>query len=322
MSVMIVGGNGFIGAHLAAAIGAAGESVVIVSRSGFNPKTAWITRSTGARLVERRGDGTDPEFLEAQCRRHDVRAIVAAAGILTGGDSFLSWRVNALGPAASCEAARRGGASRVVLVSTNALYAAKRHEPIREDHPTVGPLEGNAFRHYGTTKLAGELAAMSYARAEGVDAVALRVSGVYGLAMSGPLYIRETIENALAGKPTHFSTGGDMPRDYTYVGDVIAGLVAALDPARRFDEQRVFNVATGHVHRPRDIPPLIRKLIPGADVTIGPGMSDAESEDAKTRGALDNSAAAKWLGYAPRYDLEAGLAAMVAMSRDFMRSQP
>ena len=242
-SVLITGGAGFIGSHLAEAFLAAGDRVLVVDdlssgRRENVPAGAALevldVRSAGAaEIVER----ARPDLLVHQAAQMDVRRSVA--------DPAFDADVNVRGTLVLLEAARRAGTRRVLFASTGgAIYGEQETYPAPEEHP-VQPLSP-----YGVAKLAVERYLYYYHRESGFDAACLRYANVYGERQSphgeaGVVAI--FLDRLLAGGPATINGDGLQTRDYVHVSDVVrANLAAARDdgasPGPRF---RVFNVGTG-----------------------------------------------------------------------------
>jgi nucleoside-diphosphate-sugar epimerase len=88
---------------------------------------------------------------------------------------------------------------------------------------------------YTSSNLAAESFGLLYWGSYSVDFVAVRLSAVYGLEMQYPMYIKPMVENALLGLPSTFPAGADMARDYTYINDVVTGILLVLDYQKPFD---------------------------------------------------------------------------------------
>ncbi len=112
------------------------------------------------------------------------------------------------------------------------------------------------------------------------------------------------VENAVAGRPTRFATGGPMKRDYTYILDVADAVLRAT----QHPGTRVLNVSAGRAATAAEVAAIIRRVIPGADIEIGDGLTAIEADNLRMRAPLDSSAAAIALGWRPIWSLEAGIA--------------
>ncbi len=126
---------------------------------------------------------------------------------------------------------------RVVYTSSTTAYGNTPAAPVSED----APLRPNDV--YGATKAAGEALVGAYSDQHGLDGVSLRISWVYGPRRRTDCLIRTLIDDALSGRPTHLEFGAGFHRQYVYVSDVVASILAALDAPSY--PSRVYNVTGG-----------------------------------------------------------------------------
>lgn len=220
----------------------------------------------------------------------------AHSGPMVARDNpFSMVQVNIVGTANMLEVARIHGARRFVYCSSTSAYGPTPPGPVREDVPL------RPSTVYGASKAAGEQLVSSYAAQYGLDGVSLRLSWVYGPRRTTDCLIRTMITDAQAGRPTRADFGRDFPRQYVHVGDAAAALVLALD--RPSLPRRIYTVTGGTCLTLGQIADVVRAQFPQADISLGAGadpLDDVQHE-------FDISAAARDLGYAPRYDLAAGI---------------
>jgi len=114
------------------------------------------------------------------------------------------------------------------------------------------------------------------------------------------------VEAALAGRKLHVASGADTKIDHTHVFDIVSGILKALDhPQHRYD---AYNIASGQAPTIAELIAVIREQIPAAQLSVGPGSyKHGDRIEMVRKGALDVSRAAAELGWAPRYDIRAGL---------------
>jgi nucleoside-diphosphate-sugar epimerase len=208
------------------------------------------------------------------------------------------------------EAARIFGVQRVVYMSSTGVLPRRQYEPIDAGHPIFTATDASPDTFYAAAKIASEAFAWAYHHSFGLDMMIIRPSAMYGFGMQWPMFIKPIVENSQRGIPTRFDSGREFPRDYTHVKDVAELVRLCLEiPADRVRD-RCFYGATGREPvTPARVAEIVRDLIPGADVEIGPGLTPLEEWDAATRGRFDISGAARQLGYSPRFaDLRAGIA--------------
>lgn len=313
MRVLVTGGSGFLGSHVAAALAAAGHGVVSYDMAAPGPEALATLASVGVGdVVQAMGQTTDLARLMDVCRTERIEAIVHSAGIV-GLETSLAqpaatYHTNITGMVNACEAARQLGMARLIYLSSNAAYHGGDGSPLKETDAVFSVVQGNPAGHYGTTKMACEAIGLSYASFHGLDVLALRVTAIYGLGMRTPMFIKPMVEGAVLGRPVRFATGGPMKRDYTYVPDCARAVVRALAaPTPPEGAQRIFNVAAGQATAAAEVARIVRQVVPGADIEIGDALSPLEEVNARMRASLDISAARAVLGWAPDFTLEQGI---------------
>ena len=242
--VLVTGGAGFIGSHVADAHLGRGDRVWIV-----DDLSSGRLENVPSEAEFHRMDIADPEVGELirdvgfdlvnhHAAQIDVRRSVA--------DPLLDARVNILGLVNILEAARQAGTRRVVFVSSGGVVYGEPDTLPTPEHAPKSPLSP-----YGVSKLAGEHYLNCYREVHGMDYVALRYGNVYGPRQDpqGEAGVVAIFANRLLrGEPLGIHGDGEQTRDYIYVGDVSrANLVAAemALPATGGMDARAFNVATG-----------------------------------------------------------------------------
>ena len=293
MRVIVTGGAGFIGSHVADALAARGDEVVIVDslatgkRENVPASAELVVRD----IREPLGDVFDqarPEAVFHLAAQADVRVAVERP------DEDAA--VNVLGTVNVLEAARRHGAQ-VVFSSTGGAIYGECSEPALETK-TLLPMSP-----YGTSKLCGEEYLSTYNRLHETIHVSLRYANVYGPRQDphGEAGVVAIFLGALArGEQAHIFGDGTQTRDYVYVGDVARATVSALG-----QEGGVFNIGTGRETSVLELYELCRAAA-GSDIqaTHAPARLGELQ-----RSFLDTRRAADELGFAAMVALEDGLAA-------------
>jgi nucleoside-diphosphate-sugar epimerase len=233
-----------------------------------------------------------------------------------------SMEVNIRGSLNALEAARTLGLRRAVLISSIAVYAPKKYEPMDEEHPVLAINRGPALSTYSCAKLSAESFGMHYWAEFGVPYIALRPSGVYGFGMKYPMYIKTILENAVDGKGTRIEGGGSASRDFVYVRDVARAVHLALEAEESRLTSRVFNVAHGgplvDVVR---LGSIIGGMFPNVGIQVAPGLTEFESKIQDSRGMLSIDRAREDLGYEPQYSLSEGIRDYAELYRGYRESQ-
>jgi UDP-glucose 4-epimerase len=290
MRALVTGGAGFIGSHLVDALVARGDDVAVLDdlSGGLRDRipdgvplhtvdVADAPRVAEVLAAER------PELVYHLAAQVDVRRSVA--------DPTLDARVNVAGTASVLEAARASGARRVLLASTGgALYGESAALPT----PESAPLE--PFSPYGASKAAAETYCALYTRLHGLSTLSLRFGNVYGPRQDphGDAGVIAIFAGAAAeGRPATVFGDGSQTRDYVYVGDVVAGFLAAAEAT-----------ATGEVNIGTGVETSLRALLDALGVE--PVFEPARTGEV-ARSCLDVSRAAERLGWRPQVGLDEGL---------------
>lgn len=295
MRVLVTGGAGFIGSHVADHLLAKGHEVAVVDNLSTGKRE---NVPEGARLYEADvRDGLDeilaefrPEAVAHQAAQMDVRRSVR--------EPDFDASVNVIGTIRLLESCVAHGVGKVVFASTGgAVYGEQREFPAREDHPQypVSP--------YGVSKLAGERYLHYYNVQHGLPYVALRYANVYGPRQdphgeAGVVAI--FCGNLRDGKTSTINGTGEQTRDYVYVGDVARANVLALENEV---SSGAYNIGTGIETDVNRLYELLREAS-GKDLPPehGPGKPGEQS-----RSNVDPSLAGREFGWSPEVDLATGL---------------
>ncbi|MGH9363947.1 MAG: GDP-mannose 4,6-dehydratase [Thermoanaerobaculia bacterium] len=239
MKLLITGGAGFIGSHLAHRRLARGDRVVVLDdfNDFYDPavKRANVAPHRGHpayRLVE--GDIRDRALvfrLFAEEKFEAVLHLAARAGVRPSlKQPVLYEEVNCVATLHLLEAAVAHGNPRFVFASSSSVYGINSKLPFAEDDPIDRPISP-----YATTKRSGELFVFNFHHLHGLPAVCLRFFTVYGPRQRPEMAIARFIRSIDAGLPIPFYGDGSSRRDYTYIDDITDGVEAALDAELPFD---------------------------------------------------------------------------------------
>ncbi len=305
MNVLITGGMGVIGAEATRKFVLEGHRPVIYARR----RDERLISDVLDRVEIELGDITDAARLTEVLRKHAVTHIVHAAGYVSAPSAAnvpLGIHVNVMGTTNVLEAARQLGIERVVYTSAKGVYGPFRgqdgypaYAPVSEDHPK------NPARIYDCAKLMAEHTCLYYHTTFGVDVAILRFGTTFGPGKAerhGMMGVTSQIIEAPAkGLPFHLAQGGDEKDDFVYNKDSALGIYLATVAEKL--ESRAFNIGSGIGRTLNDFADVLRRRLPNADITIGPGLNFLGS--AQPLAAIyDISRARKELGYEPQYDLE------------------
>jgi UDP-glucose 4-epimerase len=287
---VVTGGAGFIGSHVAEALVARGDDVVVLDNlsTGSREKVA-----EGATLVE--ADIRNPGAVFDDVSPEICFHLAAQADVNTSVERpDFDADVNVLGTLRVLEAARQLG-TKVVFSSTGgAIYGEC-------DGPAPESAERRPISPYGISKLAGEEYLVGWNRLFGTEHVALRFANVYGPRQEPSLeggVVAIFLDRMRDGEPTQIFGDGRQTRDFVYVGDVVEAVLAA----ERF-AGGVLNVGTGRETAVLDLHALCSRIT-GSEAE--PEHREARPADV-LRSVVDPSAAERELGWRARHDLEEGL---------------
>lgn len=321
MTILITGAAGFIGFHTAEALLARGEQVVGIDNlnSYYDPalKQARLVRlqqQQGFRLVE--NDIADRETMAALARDAGIDRIVhlaAQAGVRYSIEEPRAYaHSNLVGQTEVLELARAVKAKHMVYASSSSIYGANTSIPFKEDDRTDSPVS-----FYGATKKSCELLSESYARLYDLPLTGLRFFTVYGAYGRPDMAYMIFTRKILAGEPIDVFGEGKMGRDFTFVGDCVKGVIAALDsPAAADVPHRVYNLGNDRPERLGDFIGHLERLL-GREATKN--FKPMQPGDVRETWA-DISRARGELGYDPKTSLGEGLEVFVDWYKDYYRS--
>ncbi|HSZ83049.1 MAG TPA: NAD-dependent epimerase/dehydratase family protein [Polyangia bacterium] len=318
MRVLVTGAAGFIGSHLSERLVARGDEVVGLDNfDAFYPR-AVKERNVAALMASPRfslvdGDVRAPDDLaRAFATRPDVVVHLAAlAGVRPSlADPARYADVNVLGTVRVTEAARAHGVRRLVFASSSSVYGLDSAPPFKESDPCLKPLSP-----YASTKRAGELGLFAAHHLYDLDVTCLRFFTVYGPRQRPDLAIHKFARLILAGKPIELYGDGTTSRDYTWIDDIIDGVVASLDQTGEAGEQgsaaRAFRIYNLGGSRTTTLIGLVELLSDALGKKPVIEWRPEQPGDMK-RTLADVSFVGRALGYAPRVPIEEGIARFAA----------
>ena len=311
--VLVTGAAGFIGSQLTDALLSRGDTVVGVDNFNtyYDPKIKWGNlagaQEQAAFSIHEVDICDEPALrnLFDQERPEVVMHLAARAGVRPSlEDPNLYHRVNVIGGQHILDACRDFEPSHLVFASSSSVYGGAKETPYTEDNPVMRPISP-----YAATKRMNELQAHVYSHVYGLNVTMLRFFTVYGPRQRPDMAIHKFTRKILEGEHLPMFGDGSMQRDYTYVDDIIDGVLRCIDRPFRYE---IFNLGEHHTTSLRDLIALIEKhtgkeavidqlpLQPG-DVTI----SFADIEHAREK-----------LGYDPKFTMDEGIARFVAWYRE------
>lgn len=311
--ILITGAAGFIGSHLADRLLARGDSVVGFDcfNTYYDPKIkrANVAQALGNErytLIE--ADICDEarvrEVFEEE-RPEVVVHLAARAGVRPSlQDPNLYHRVNVIGSQHILDACRDFKPSHLVFASSSSVYGGCTEVPFSETNPVARPISP-----YAATKRMNELQAHVYSHIHGVNVTMLRFFTVYGPRQRPDMAIHKFTRLISEGKAIPMFGDGSTRRDYTYIDDILDGLVRCVDrpfpyeifnlgESRTTSLKELIEIIERHVGRPAVID---RQSLQPGDVTIT---------------YADITHAREQLGYDPRFDMDEGIKRFVQWFRE------
>jgi UDP-glucuronate 4-epimerase len=319
-NVLVTGSAGFIGYHLSERLLAAGARVVgLDNLNDYYPVA--LKEARNARLRARPGyvfhhRGLEDKAFLAGLLGGEAFATVfhlaAQAGVrysLDNPEAYL--RSNVDGTLNLLEAARHAATKpHLLMASSSSVYGASERYPYREDDPADRPLA-----LYGATKRANELMGHAYAHLFGLRVTMLRFFTVYGPWGRPDMALFKFVKAIVEGREIELYNGGDMVRDFTYVDDIVEGILR-LDEARQKDGQPLFDVFNIGAARPRPLKEFVAAIEAGLGRKARVKLLPFQSGDVYKTHA-DVARLQTLCGYAPRTDVGEGVKRFVDWYLEF-----
>ena len=307
--VLVTGGAGFIGSHLTRRLLDRGDRVTVLDdfNDFYDParKRANVAPFLGRpdyRLVE--GDIRDAERVDGLFAGGGFTAVVhlaARAGVRPSlQEPILYEEVNCVGTLRLLEAARRHGPEVFVFGSSSSVYGINDKVPFAEDDEVNRPISP-----YATTKRTSELLCYNYHHLYGLKTPCLRFFTVYGPAQRPEMAIHKFTDLLARGEEVPLFGDGGSRRDYTFIDDIVDGVVAALDLAPGFE---ILNLGGAETTRLDD---LVRWL--AAELGAEPRIRHLPEQPGDVPITYaDVTKAGRLLGYSPKVPIRDGLKRFVA----------
>jgi len=337
--VLVTGGAGFIGAAVCERLLGRGESVLAVDslNTYYDPalkqarlrrlETAAAAAGAAGRfrfepLDLAAGDAVAALFAATRPRR--VIHLAAQAGVRYSLENPAAYiQSNLVAFAAVLEGCRQQGVEHLVYASSSSVYGGNRQMPFSEQQPVNHPVS-----LYAATKKANELMAHTYSHLYGLPATGLRfftVYGPWGRPDMAPMLFARAI---LADEPIKVFNHGRMERDFTYIDDIVEGVIRCLDkpatadpgfdplapdPATAAAPHRLFNIGNSQPTPLLEFITLLEEALGRAAIRdlqpIQPGDVPAT--------AADTSALEAWVGFRPATPLRQGVGRFASWYRDY-----
>lgn len=307
-TILVTGAAGFIGSHTAATLLERGDKVVGLdnlndyydpARKQANLQELAALPGAAESFTFVKGDVRDRALLRELFAKHGFTAVAhlaAMAGVrVSVDDPWLYYDVNLTGTINLVDAAREFGNPNFVLASTSSAYGNTKQVPFIETDAADRPLAP-----YPASKRSAELLGHSYHHIHGLDFTALRFFTVYGPRGRPDMLAYKLLDAMRLGRPMPLYNGGQMHRDWTFVSDIVQGIIAATD--RRLGYE-VINIGRGE-------PVLLADFVRSIEALAG-GQAPVESEPMMRADVsytyADISKARQLLGYEPKVSVADGV---------------
>jgi UDP-glucuronate 4-epimerase len=320
MSVLVTGAAGFIGFHVSRALLARGDEVIALDNLNdyydVALKTARLAQLDGEKgFVFVRADIADRAALAALVARHPgidrIIHLAAQAGVRYSLENPYAYvDANVMGHVTMLEAARRLPSLRAfVYASSSSVYGGNSKQPSSVEDRVDTPVS-----LYAATKRADELITHAYCHLYGIPATGLRFFTVYGPWGRPDMAAYLFADAIVHGRPIRVFNHGRMARDFTYIDDIVSGVLAALDLAPAPDlKGRLYNLGN---HRPEQLLDFIAVLEAALGRTAVKELLPMEPGDVATSFA-DIESSRRDLGYDPKTPIAIGLPRFVAWYKTY-----
>lgn len=317
--ILVTGAAGFIGSHLVDTLLARGDEVLGVDSFNTYYDPAIKRRNVSQALGMDRFSLSEIDICdEAELRKvfaefqpEVVVHLAARAGVRPSlQDPNLYHRVNVIGGQHILDACRDFRVANLVFASSSSVYGGSKEVPFRETDPVMTPVSP-----YAATKRMNELQAHVYHHIYGLRTTMLRFFTVYGPRQRPDMAIHKFTKMILAGEPIPMFGDGSTFRDYTYIDDIIDGVVRCVDTP--FDYE-IFNLGESHTTSLRELITLIERHT-GREAIIDEQPMQAGDVE-KTYANVDHARAL--LGYAPHFSMDEGIKRFVEWYREMALDRP
>lgn len=324
MTTLVTGAAGFIGMHVSHALLARGDAVFGVDNLNdyYGPA---LKNARLARLAAMPGfdflvaDIAEPGVIEAALADQRIETVVhlaAQAGVRYSLENPMAYvRSNLVGHASVLELCRRlGTVEHLVYASSSSVYGGNTKLPFSETDPVDKPVS-----LYAATKKADELMSYTYSHLYGLRQTGLRFFTVYGPWGRPDMAYWLFTEAILAGRPIRVFNHGDMKRDFTYVEDVVDGVLRCLDAppgaAAGAVPHRVYNIGNNKAESLLDFIGLLETTLGRRAEIVFEPMQPGDIKETYA----DIAAIQRDIGFVPSTPLDVGLPRFVDWYRDYFR---
>ena len=301
--IVITGGTGFIGSHIAESLAKNGHEIVIVDN--LDPYYSIDLKMRNLDIVLNSGNAVfiNADVTDLSRMKEIIDSTVdyvyheaAQAGVrISVEDPFKPNDVNVLGTLNVLKASLDAGVKKVINASSSSVYGKVKYLPFDEQHPTepVSP--------YGVSKLAAEHYCRVFYEVYGLPTTSLRYFTVYGPRMRPDLAISIFTKKMLANEPITVFGDGEQTRDFTYIEDVAEANKRLLN--NKVTDGKVLNIGGGNRISVNTLIETLRSITGSTSEVIYSNKQKGDTEDTLANTDLGN----KLIGYSPLFDITKGL---------------
>lgn len=301
--IVITGGAGFIGSHIAENLAKNGHEIVIVDN--LDPYYSIGLKKRNLNIVLKSGDATfiNADVTNLKRMKEIIDSTVdyvyheaAQAGVrISVEDPFKPNDVNVLGTLNVLKASLDAGVKKVINASSSSVYGKVKYLPFDEQHPTepVSP--------YGVSKLAAEHYCRVFYEVYGLPTTSLRYFTVYGPRMRPDLAISIFTRKMIANEPITVFGDGEQTRDFTYIEDVVEANKRLLN--NKITDGKVLNIGGGNRISINDLIENLRSITDSKSEVISADKQKGDAEDTLANVNLGNN----MIGYSPIFGINKGL---------------
>jgi UDP-glucuronate 4-epimerase len=313
MDILLTGAAGFIGSHLGEKLVSLGHSVIGIDNfDPFYPKKLKIEN------LKQLNKSSQFSFFEEDIRNRPsinnifesskidvVIHLAAKTGVRPSIEQVAEYyEVNINGTVNLLECMRLNGVSKLIFASSSSVYGNNKKVPFSEmdsvDHP-ISP--------YAATKKSGELLCNVYSHLYGFDISCLRFFTVFGPRQRPDLAIHKFTRLIDQDKPLPFFGDGSTARDYTYIDDIVAGIMCSLN---KLEGYHIYNLGESRVVTLNELIQTIESVVKKEAILDRQPLQPGDVQ--KT--FADITKAREEIGYDPKYDLEVGIEKFVNWYKD------
>lgn len=298
-NILVTGSSGFVGLPMADRLVTEGCAVL-----GYDP----VPVPEGHDFEAVRGDLQDVHQIYRLLNQHRIDTVIHSGAVsgsmLLRDDPYRVAQLNMFGTTHLIEAARAIGVPKFVYVSSVSAYGNTPPGPVDVE----APMRPGSV--YSATKGAGDLLVMAYRTQYDMDAVSLRVGGLYGPGRTTWCVIKTMVENAVAGEATRFDWGADQSRVHLYIDETVEAILRAAKAPERAP-QPIYNVTQPDLVTLPRIAEIVKEQMPGTEITFEPGGSVLMYK----REPFDVTATARDFDFTPEIGIEDGIARYLAWEK-------